>query len=83
LSIGLPVKHSNGKAVYGKIADIYCDEYGILRADIVSYVTSKGRDKDSEIFFGCDIEELSFFDLKCISNVLSTNIKTKATFYGM
>ena len=73
LPVSLPVKYSNGKAVYGKIADIYCDEHGILRADIVAYVTNKDRDKDSEIFWGCDIEELSFFDLQCISKVLSAN----------
>ena len=67
LSINLPIKYSNGKSVYGKIAEIYCDEHGTLKADIVL----SGTNREGEIFFGCDIEQLNFFDLSCIFNTLS------------
>ena len=68
LSVSLPIRHSNGKSsVYGKIAEIYCDEHGTLKADIVL----SGNNREGEIFFGCDIEQLSFFDLSCIFNTLS------------
>ena len=69
LSVSLPVKYSNGKSVHGKIAEIYCDDAGILRADLVL----SGSNRDSEIFFGCNIEQLNTFDLNSIDRILSIN----------
>jgi len=69
LSISLPVRYSSGRPLHGKIAEIYCDEDGILRGDLVLST----KNKDDEIFFGCNIEHLSIVDLNCIARVLSVN----------
>ena len=70
LPVSLPMQRSSGRSLHGKIAEIYCDENGILRGDLVL----SADNKDSEIFLACNIEQLSIFDLNYIARVLSINL---------